>query len=233
MNRCYVYVEGNSDQLRAWRRHASLPSHPNALTSEDLYLSALPLLDRVKQELISRGWREITPTAGVEHWALLTPSTALAVLEEEGEGGEDLDEGDPSSSSSAIPPQPTSRIFSIPTNLRALVTNVPRWTHLFNDNTFFRPIEHQEHGIILTSNVDTMLVDVFYLLQLILPGALTLVKERHDERVFSTRTSRPFPPLAWMEEHKAIISPIFGESYYSVLTMRSRDGSTLLDFLDT
>src|SRR5260370_1357518 len=38
MNRCYVHVEGNSDQLRAGKKHASLPSHPDAFTSEDLYM---------------------------------------------------------------------------------------------------------------------------------------------------------------------------------------------------
>jgi len=224
MNRCYVHVEGNSDQLRAWRKHASLPSHPNAFTSEDLYASALPLLDRVKGVLTSRGWREIPPRSG-ERWALLAPMTALAVLEEEDEDAEEEDMRPPN--------PPTSRIFAIPLNLRALVTNVAIWTHLFNDSDLFLPIEHQQHGIILTSNLDPLLVDVFYLLQLILPGALTLVKERHDERLFSTRTSRPFPPLAWMEEHKELVLPVFGETYYSVLTKRSRDGSTQLDFLDS
>src|SRR5258708_18713355 len=195
MNRCYVHVEGNSDQLRAWKKHASLPSHPDAFTSEDLYTSALPLLDTVKQVLINQGWREIAPRTG-ERWALLTPTTALAVLEEE---DEDAEEDDAEPSGSRTPLHPTSRIFAIPQNLRALVTNVPGWTRLFNDEHLFRPIEHQQHGIVLTSDLHPWLVDVFYVLQLILPGALTLVKEIHDERRFSTRTSSPFPPLAWME----------------------------------
>src|SRR5258708_6747650 len=58
---------------------------------------------------------------------LLTPTTALAVLEEE---DEDAEEDDAEPSGSRTPLHPTSRIFAIPQNLRALVTNVPGRTQI-------------------------------------------------------------------------------------------------------
>ena len=175
---CFVRFDPAPSRLRAWRKHTSLPAHPDALSPEDLYLRALPIFESVRYTLLSRGCLEMRPSHG-SLWALELRQP-------------------PASRHSLSPVSPTApRIFAVPADLASFAQYAAAWAEMFHDQALFRAILHEEHGL-MVHTPDPVLADVFYLLQLILPGCLVLVKEVHGDEVFNTRESRPFPSQKWM-----------------------------------
>lgn len=225
--RYYVRVDSDAQNLRAWRKHTSLPTHPDQLSPDDLYIANRPVLMGVKARLMSRGWREVGNRYG-ELWCLAPPGPPLGVVEEEDEEGI----ADSSTQATHTPISNADVVFAVPSDLRTMSTCGWRWATIYTDQHLLQARMDSDHGLVLQSSADPMLVDVVYLLQLILPGWITVVRERHDPKVFSTRESRPFPPLAWMMGQTSALQPIFGDAYWSVLAMRSRDVLSRIDFLD-
>ncbi|KAF9505453.1 hypothetical protein BS47DRAFT_537235 [Hydnum rufescens UP504] len=227
--RYYVRVDSDAQSLRDWRKHTSLPTHPNQLSPDDLYVASRHVLMGARARLLSRGWREVGTRWG-ELWCLAPPGSPLEAVEEEVVEGE----GVAGSSTYATNPAVSSPdvVFAVPSDLRSMATYGWRWASIFTDQRLLQARMDAVHGLVLHSSADPVLVDVIYLMQLCLPGWITVVKERHDPRVFSTRESRPFPPLAWMMGQASTLQPIFGYVYWSVLAMRSRDVLSRIDFLD-
>lgn len=218
----YVRVDPDTQQLKLWRKHISLPTHPDQLSPEDLFARAYPYLENIVGGLLSRGWTEMPCPQGVL-WAIRPPGSSLPPSPTT-----------PTSPMTLFPPPSSSssprRTFSIPSSLNSLLTFKSAWQTIFHDPTLFHATIHPLHGLILDS--DPLLADIFYFLQLLLPGCFTLVKEVYDQNAFNTRETRPFPPLAWMEERENLMRGIFGDVYWNVLLRRSRDGNSRLDFLD-
>jgi len=183
--RCYSVVNTAPATLRAWRKHTSLPTHPDQLTPEDMYAAAYPLFESVRRSLLARGAREIRPRQG-ELWALELHAAYS-----------------PTSLSPTYSTYATSPIFAVPSSLRSLAQYTEQWQAVFQNPALYRVYDDAEHGIVLDA-IEPLLADVFYLVQLILVGCLLLVKEHVDDTVFSTRESRPFPPVAWMLGQKEV-----------------------------
>lgn len=218
----YVHINPETQQLRSWRKHMSLPPHPDQLSAEDLFARATPYLENIFGGLIARGWTEMPCPQGVL-WAVRPPGSSLPPSPTT-----------PTSPMTLFPPSfqssPPRRTFSVPSSLNSLLAFKSAWQTIFHDPVHFHTTIHPMHGLILDS--DPLLADIFYLFQLLLPGCFTLVKEVYDQSAFSTRETRPLPPLAWMEERANVMRVIFGDAYWDVLLRRSRDGNSSLDFLD-
>ncbi|KAF9514073.1 hypothetical protein BS47DRAFT_904516 [Hydnum rufescens UP504] len=204
----YVRVDSDAQSLRDWRKHTSLPTHPNQLSPDDLYVASRHVLMGARARLLSRGWREVGTRWG-ELWCLAPPGSPLEVLEEEAVEGEGV-AGSSTHAKNPAAPSPDV-VFAVPSDLRSMATYGWRWASIFTDQR------------LLQARMDDATVPTW---------VITVVKERHDPRVFSTRESRPFPPLAWMMGQASTLQPIFGYVYWSVLAMRSRDVLSRIDFLD-
>lgn len=65
--------------------------------------------------------------------------------------------------------------------------------------------------------------DLINLLQCLLTGMLTLVKEEEDPRDGFMRTIRALPPVEWIQSHQAQLLEIFGPSSYQKLFRAAGD----------
>jgi hypothetical protein len=68
--------------------------------------------------------------------------------------------------------------------------------------------------------------DLVNLLQCLLTGTLTLVKEDMDPREGFTRTIRALPPPEWIQSHQAQLVEIFGSSHFQKLFRAAADPTT-------
>ena len=107
---------------------------------------------------------------------------------------------------------------------------------IFQDPLLFRPYLHWQHGLVLevTDDLSAAATNIFYLLQLLVPGMLLIVHDTFafvnmayhyhgtggghgggtlPQAVLTRRTRRAMPPAQWIQNNAPVLENIFGQEY--------------------
>ena len=92
------------------------------------------------------------------------------------------------------------------------------WSQMFqNDCLFNARRQHGSHTLFIDSL--TPISDIFYLLQILAPGMLLIVRMDEIDEVGEEETARALPPAEWVKDHEAILQQVLGsEEKYQLLT---------------
>lgn len=201
MDDLYARLNPNPLKIAAWRQHLILgsfdqqPKRDHA-TPDVLYSRAIPMLLDLKNDLLKLGWQEV-PKAKL-------PPGLLFYLQSPGSNSR------PSTarSSHARDPMPsffetkfghlamspcTERVvFPLPAELSAFLEYHEQFEQVLHNSQLFRPTMGDRGHLLLTTSTEPHLLatsplrDIFYLLQLLVPGMFLLV---HDSISFSHEKS--------------------------------------------
>ncbi|EIN07410.1 hypothetical protein PUNSTDRAFT_105121 [Punctularia strigosozonata HHB-11173 SS5] len=179
--------------MAEWANRTRIP-----LTSADAlgttYARARKWFLTLKTQLIqNHGFREITPADPRMLISLECPS--------------------PYRSAGGLPRTPNFRL-QIPVNASSFFSpeRQLQWQMVFH-GALFPAMRHNVRAI----------QDLVNMIQCLLTGVLTLVKEDSDPREGFTRTVRALPPPEWIQSHQADLVEIFGPAHYTKLFRAAAD----------
>lgn len=178
----------------------------NLPTPDVLYNRAIPTLVHLKNDLLQLGWQEVPKEQLPPGIRFMVESPApLDVSPSSSSNADKRDSFFNSSTSSFERTQDSGSnlervIFALPSELSAFLEYRSDIQEIFHNPRLFKPVLNQFGHPVLTASdeLDPLsapaLMDIFYLLQLIVPGMFLLV---HDSLSFAQKPfSLNFPPSA-------------------------------------
>jgi hypothetical protein len=202
MEDSYARLNPNPLKIAAWRQHLILSSsdqHPKGhdATPDVLYNRAIPMLLDLKNDLLKLGWQEV-PKAQLPPGLLFTlqspgsnsrPSTSSSRRSQDPEPSF----FDTKLGRLTMTPYTDPVVFPLPAELSAFLEYHEQFEQVLHNSQLFRlKAGDRGHLSLITSNEPHLLAtsplrDIFYLLQLLVPGMFLLV---HDSLSFSQE--KPF-----------------------------------------
>ncbi|KAJ7143764.1 hypothetical protein C8R44DRAFT_973614 [Mycena epipterygia] len=100
---------------------------------------------------------------------------------------------------------------AIPETISVLFHAEFEWKQLFNIYALDAKRLYKNSSTMYADAVHSCIADYFYLIQMLLPGLVGLVREDEIDDVGEYMTTRILPSVGWIEDHRDVLIGILGE----------------------